>query len=56
MYINMYIEYTFNVTSNELSITVFTPQKVHSKLYGVPQWQRAVLNVPPDVQSLLTLH
>jgi len=39
--------------SNELSITVFTPQKVHTNLYGVPQWQRAVINVPPAVQSLL---
>jgi hypothetical protein len=22
-------------------------------LYGVPQWQRAVINVPPAVRSLL---
>jgi len=48
-----YIECTLHVPSNDISVTVSTSQKVHSKLYGVPQWQRAVLNVPPDVQSLL---
>ena len=26
---------------------------MHTNLYGAPKWQRAVINVPPDVQSLL---
>ncbi len=26
---------------------------MHINLYGAPKWQRAVINVPPDVQSLL---
>ena len=27
---------------------------MHTRLYGVPEWQRAVINVPPEVQLLLS--